>query len=630
MTAGVGRGGRWDVVIAIVGLAVLAGWSVAADRTEKGNPTSASSARSKLEAARKAREKEEAAQPRAARKVASQPAAYPWATPDDVNYIDRILKEEHEATGFAVAKETPDAVFVRRVYLDIIGRTPTYDELMAYLKDESKDRKERLVNELLASEDYGEHWANIWNDLIRLTGPNAQRSPLGEMRAWFEKEFNRNRPWNEMVHDLIAANGRSDENGAVNFVISKRVRGMETTVTSTLTKLFLAVQSQCTECHNHPWNEWKQNQFHGIDAFFLGTRVQEVRVTAPNGRLVTDHWELSEVPYQQLSEKGKYFEDRAALSFYVTPTYIDGRDVGALRRGEPARPKNYDPLKGPGAENFTFRFDDQLGDVNAGQEVYLRQELAKVITANDNVYFAQAIVNRLWYNYFGHSFVKNVDDFDNGQDEPTIPTLLDRLSKDFRAHGYDLKRLTRWICTSEAYALASQPPGFARVNKGSPDAWKDTVGFFTFMLCKPMTPEQLYDSVMALTQYHKTSRTEDTSAERSRFVQEFRRTFGSDQLATTMPTFDGTITQGLMMMNSDLMTKATSAVPGTFLHRLVQDPNMSDKDRVEAIYLTALGRTPSGPEATEIGNIFREAGQKEALEDVLWAVLNSGEFVLNH
>lgn len=576
------------------------------------------SARSRLQELRKQRGRQA---------NASADASGPsWATPDDVNYINQLLQEEWDALGFAVAETCGDNEFIRRASLDIIGRIPTLEETEAFLNDRSSDRREKLVNRLLASEEYGKNWANVWTKLMitdgRANGNNQDINPEA-LRSWLEKEFNRNTPWNEVVAELISASGRWDENGAVNFLIANIMNGNNTVnATSYMTRLFLCVQTQCTECHDHPWNEWKQQQFHGLNAFFIGTRERRVTRTLNSGQVATDYYTLEEVPYSQVTEKGTFFEKRNGLTVYTLPSYLDGRDINALRRGEGARTE--DAQVADAGFSSSFVLDDEL-ETESDEPIYLRKELAKVITADDNPYFARAIVNRLWYHYMGHSFIKNVDDFDNGQDEPTMPVLLDRLAEDFRAHGYDVKRLTRWICTSKAYSLSTKPRG-----KNTEDA----IGFFTYMLCKPMTPEQLYDSVMTLTKVHKTSASADTSEARQRFLEEFRRTFGSTEIETTAPKYNGTITQSLMMMNSPLITQATTCAPGSFLYELMQNKSLKDGDRVDAIYMAALSRKPSGSERKAIESMFRNARSDEermwALEDVLWAVLNTSEFLLNH
>ena len=569
------------------------------------------SARSRLRELRKRREKRGASERNAAHAKQSS-----WATPDDVNYIDQLLNEEWQALEFPIADQCTAGEFIRRVSLDLIGRIPTLEETNAHLADRSDDKRAKLVDRLLASEEYGKNWANVWGRLLtpvgsgdRAGGANRNINPAA-MRAWLQTQFNRNVPWNRMVHEILSATGRWDENGATNFVIAKYKNNRSTELTAFTTKLFLCVQTQCTECHDHPWNDWKQSQFHGIDAFFKGTAERRVTRTNDSGRVVTDYYEVVERPIESLAAAA-FFERRNGLRVMVPPTYLDGRDIPALRR-------DANRVGDEEATDVLFEEDASAAD----EPVRLREVLADVITADDNPYFARAIVNRMWYHFLGHSFVKSVDDFDNGQDEPSMPELLDRLSSDFKRHGYDLKRLQRWICVSDAYALATRRKG-----KDADEA----IGFFTFQLVKPLTPDQLYDSVMTLTRIHKAGSAQNAAEERRRFLREFERTFGTTQTPTTTPRYDGSVPQALMMMNSPLMTRACACEPGTFLHDLATDADMDPMEKIDAVFLAALSRKTMGTERKRLRQLLRTGGDlQDALSDVLWALLNSAEFVLNH
>jgi hypothetical protein len=574
------------------------------------------SARKKLEQLRKQRGKQSERRDGAAEAV--------WANPDDVTYIDELLDQEWKALGFPVTEVCTDGEFLRRATLDILGRIPTLSETREFLQNRQPNRRTKLIERLLSSEEYGTNFANVWVKLMITGGDddgnNRDVNPE-KLHAWLQTQFNRNTPWNEIVSELISATGRWDENPAVNFIVANQMQGSTVQVTSYLTKLFLCVQTQCTECHDHPWNEWKQEQFHGLNAFFLGTRERRVTQTLPNGQIATDYYELDDIPYQKLSDKGTFFERRSGLQVFAMPTYLDGRDIHSILRGVKAPGPAGQASLTASADNEPFRFLNE-NDEHLRAPVYLRQILAKVITSDDNPYFARAIVNRMWYHFFGHSFIKNVDDFDNGIDEPTMPELLDRLAADFRRHGYDLKRLARWIATSKAYTLSSRI-------KGKPN--EEAVGFFTYFLVKPLTPEQLYDSVLTYTEVDKASKSANPAAERAAFLREFRQTFGTTESATSAPKYEGTITQALMLMNSALISRATACVPGSFLHRLATDATKSDEQKVEELYLAALCRRPTGQERAALGKVFRVAKtREEALQDVMWVLLNTPEFVLNH
>jgi len=585
-----------SVSLAVLGLAVMAcstawGW---ADALPAG------SYRSRLQELRKERDREHL------RSDKPSPSASDGTRPD---YIDSMVEKTWKENGLASTEMASDGEFVRRVTLDIVGRIPTLEETKSYLQEKGSDKRGKLIDRLLASDEYGRNFANVWVKLLipaDLVNPrDVNRDAL---HAWLEREFNRNRPWNEMSHELIAATGRWDENPAVNFILANQDNNNSIRTTSMVTRLFLGVQTQCTECHDHPWNAWKQDQFHGVNAFFVGTR--EKRTTKPGNQQQTDFWTLEEVPFQDTRMKGVFFERRNGLSVFTEPTYLDGRNLKALSGEKPSKGDVTEFLK---------------EQVKQDKPVYLRQVLADAVTAPDNPYFARAMVNRVWYHFMGHSFTKNVDDFDNGLDEPSMPDLLDKLAEDFKANNYDLKKLVHWIATSKPYGLSTKRKG-----KKSDEA----VGFFSFQLTRPLTPEQLYDSVLTLTQIERSSESANSSGERKRFIDEFVRTFSNDDSPTAAPTYDGTITQSLMMMNSPLMNRVTSCVPGSYLHELIKDESRSDKERIESIYLAALSRRPTSHEVKAIGAMLDQAKDKNdriyVYSDVLWAVVNSAEFALNH
>lgn len=529
-----------------------------------------------------------------------------------LDYIDELVHAGWKENGLRPAKRSTEEEFVRRSTLHLLGRVPTLAETQKYLKNRSADRRSEWIDQLLESDEFGANFANVWiNLLIPQNIADARDSDRDALHAWLEREFNRNRPWDEMVREMISATGRWDQNPAVNFVLANQDANNSVRTTSMVTRLFLGLQTQCAECHDHKWNDkLKQETFHGINAFFVGTREQRA-TRAAGGQMVTDYWTLEDVPYQNLptTMQGVNFERRNGLTIFQKPEYLDGRDLNTLM----------------GVSDQTDDVRKYLAPARDQKPVFLRKQLADVITADDNPYFAKAIVNRLWFHLLGHSFTENVDDMDNGLDDPTMPELFDRLAGDFVASGHDLKQLVRWITNSECYNLSS------RVPSSSPE---DAIGFFNYQLVKPMTPEQLYDSILTLTQIDRSAREQNTSAERKQFINEFLQTFGNDELQTSTPTYEGTITQSLMLMNSRLMDRVCGCSPGSWLHQLVTDESINDRQRMESIYLAALSRKPTRNEERAVGQMLassRDAGERILVfSDVLWAIVNSAEFMFNY
>ncbi|MBY0588886.1 DUF1549 and DUF1553 domain-containing protein [bacterium] len=586
-----------------IAIILLGAWAIGPNLAGAGDSLPISY-RDRLEELRKVRHRKNAVPPT----NAADPVPTISARPD---YIDPMLAQSWKEINATVAEPATDGEWLRRSSIDLLGRIPTLAENKEFLSSRSSAKRSQWIDRCLQSPEFGTNLANIWMKLLMPAGVLDQDVDRDGLHAWLEREFNRGRPWNEMVTELLTAEGRSNENPATNFLLATQENGNSIRTTSMVTKLFLGVQTQCTECHDHPWNAWKQDQFHGMNAFFLGTR--ERRATKPQGGgLMTDYWMLEDIPLDQVAMKGVFFERRNGLSVFTEPTYLDGRSVQTLAGIK----KNADDVR-------DYLRPEDSADAPA-QGVRLRAELAKAITADSNPYFARAMVNRLWYHFFGHSFTKNVDDFDNGLDEPTMPELLDRLAGDFRTSKYNVKELARRITTTKAYGLSSK-----RKTKKN----EDSLGFFSYQLVRPLSPEQLYDSLLTLTRLQDTSKESNTGKERQGFIDEMLRSFGTDAIPTAAPTYDGTITQSLMLMNSPLVGRLTSCVPGSFLHEVATDEKMNDKEKVDAIYLSALSRKPTSAESKIIAAMIEQTPEDkkpEVFVDVLWSVINSAEFLLNH
>jgi hypothetical protein len=289
----------------------------------------------------------------------------------------------------------------------------------------------------------------------------------------------------------------------------------------------------------------------------------------------------------QPTDKWSSYERRDARMGMVPPTFLDGRKIS--------------PNK----------------DVNR------REALGKFITEPSNDSLAKAYVNRMWGHFFGRGFVQPVDDFGT-HNLPSHPELLDKLGQEFKESGYDTKALIRWIMNSDAYNLTSA---------STKDNEKDET-LFTHMNLKPMTPEQLFDSLIVATAAHKAGGGEDTSKRRDAWLGQFVNTFANDDGEESL-SFQGTIPQALMMMNGELMEKAVGGRAGSFLADLLERARLQTKGSVEAhvvnsIYLAALSRYPTSRELnTARAFLTHNPDTICVMEDMFWALLNSNQFVLN-
>jgi hypothetical protein len=401
-----------------------------------------------------------------------------------------------------------------------------------------------------------------------------------------------------MVTELLTATGKTNDNRAVNYILThlgepiKGDRQQEegqfemVPVTSRTTRLFLGLQTQCTQCHDHPFNpEWKQKHFWGINAFFRQVQRQGQPPPVNNRQAMPTVMTLSDNP--NLNREGTvYFEQRNGTLLTTKPVFLDGTRL------------------------------EKIDGANR------RQELALLITRSD--YFGKAYVNRMWGHFLGRGFTNPVDDFGE-HNPPSHPELLDEVGKKFVSYGYDPKRLIRWICNSEPYNLSSV------ANKSNEKAEADPL--FSRMLLKAMSPEQLFDSLMVATQADMGMSREERNKLHDSWTKNLIVNFGDDE--GNEVTFNGTVVQALLMMNGqEINTAISSKERGTVAFAVKR--HGGGIRCLEDLYLATLNRPPTSAESGKILRILGTAPvgrPRDVLgqwQDVFWALLNSNEFILNH
>jgi hypothetical protein len=503
---------------------------------------------------------------------------------------------------------------VRRAFLDIIGRIPAAWEVKQYERDtEYKTKRARLINKLLNDpyykDDFDSYWAEIWTTLLLTRSGNKDYHE--QMKDWLEDQFGSNRPYDQIVRDLLTATGKTGENNAVNFVLAhlgepQRDRAVEgqfdaVPITSRSIRLFLGYQIQCTQCHHHPFNsEWKQSHFWGVNAFFR----QVERDGQPNMRQQRNQ------PAPQLTLKDNqnynkdpvtkgalvYYEDRQAVVRATGPKFIDGRML---------------PTDGSKTR---------------------RQVLADFIIDHDN--FPKAMVNRMWGHFFGRGLCQQavIDDF-NEQNPVIHPEILDGLAKNFKEYKYNVRELISWICNSEAYALSCEA--------NSTNNKREHEVFFSRMLLKNMSPEQLFDSLKTAFDQPEPKRPirvkkkgtprmvdEALKQKRVRWLANLTKSFGDDE--GNEITFNGTVVQALMLMNGkDIQDELTRKDNNTVMNAMRKSSMGGIEDE---LWLAALSRRPTDQERRVVYKEMKATGGNALAfwQDVYWALLNSNEFVLNH
>lgn len=500
-----------------------------------------------------------------------------------VDFINQQIRAGWQENVLTPSEVAEDTEWVRRVHLDIVGHVPDLETVEKFLADKSKDKRTKLIEQLLDDPGYVRNFTAIWTNNLIGRGTPRRVSRKG-LEKFLRESFAKNRAWSDIVVDLLSAEGHFEENGAVNFLLAHLNDGA-VPATAISARLFLGVQVQCTQCHNHPFNDWKQDQFWEFNSFFKqAVKVEHEKYNEKTGRMDFDYAEL----------KSKDFEG---------PVYFERRN-GLMQVAFP---------KFEGVE------------VDPGAKTNRRKALAKIVTTGEHTLLADAMVNRMWGHFFGYGFTKPIDDM-GPHNSPSNPVLLERLSSEFVKSGYDLKQLVRWICNSEAYNLTSQ---FNSKNQSdNPPAGETPM--FSHLYVKSMTAEQLYDSLIIATAAHRSGRSswEQAESQRQKWLQQFVIAFGTDE-NDEGSSFDGTIPQALMMMNGELIQNALNGAKGSLLNTVLSGKG-KDIDKIKLLYLATLSRYPSSREVQAARKVLRGDSRLEAFQDLYWALLNSNEFIFNH
>jgi hypothetical protein len=523
--------------------------------------------------------------------------------PRQVEMINSAMEATWKDAEIRPSPIEDELKWCRRVYLDILGRIPSYEELSVFAKDRSPDKRYLLVNRLLNDEnytaDYAQNWSTVWtNILIGRNGGMEERSLTNRegMQKYLRDSFAENKPYNTMVRELVTATGTTrpgteNFNGATNFLAMKVNEEDGVQATAAVSRIFLGLQVQCTQCHNHPFNQWKQQKFWEFNAFFRQSRA--LRRFASGTRDI-DHIELINEDFagqgRNPSKAEIYFQLRNGMTKVAYPVFIDGTAI------------------------------DKSGYV---KEVNRRDELGNLMMESD--YLDKAIVNRMWAYFLGYGFTKPIDDL--GPHNPVSnPELFEQLAKDFRDKSYDLKQLIVWITMSKPYQLSSRS---IKENE-SDDPTLGELPKFSHFYTRQMSAEQLYQSLTVATQAGRRGNLDEQQRRRDDWMRQFIVAFGTDEGDETT-TFNGSIPQSLMMFNGDLIKDAISIEPGSWLQQLSQYKS-SPQEKVQFLFIAGLGRKAK-PEELTIATQLMEARKREVggmLQDLWWAILNSNEFIFIH
>ena len=527
------------------------------------------------------------------------------AATDSVIYqINSYVEQGWRDFELEPSQDAKEGQWCRRVFLDVIGRIPTVTEVEAFLESKDPEKKKKLVESLLYDDEYTEefarNWTTVWsNILIGRTGGTENNSLTSRegMQKYLRDSFAREKPYDKMCHELVTATGTTtpgdaDFNGATNFLVDKVNDEQAALATSSTTRIFLGLQVQCTQCHNHPFNDWKQQKYWETNAFFRQARAFRGEMSIEDGgaaRLADQ--DFAGETGRNRNEAEIFYEKRNGLVSVAYPVFVDGTEI------------------------------DRSGYVNV---VNRREEFANLMTASP--FFSKAMVNRTWAHFLGYGFTSPADDL-GPHNSPSNPALLDFMAMEFANNGFDFRQLILWITLSKPYQLSSR----STQSNATDDPLLGRVPRFSHFYLRQMQPEQLYESLLSATQAGEARGSyEEQERIKSRWLQQFNSAFGTDE-GQESTTFNGTIPQVLMMFNGDMVRQAISSTDGTLINKLTSSGKKFNSS-VEHLFLAMLARKPTGREKS-MANAFlgaQNGNQKEALKDVSWVLLNTNEFIFNH
>ncbi len=522
---------------------------------------------------------------------------YPNEVSDEVfaqaprkNFIDDLNLQQLKTLRLPPSPPASDESFIRRATIDTIGRLPTAEETRQYCEDDSIDKKSKLIDRLLASDEYVDYWAYKWSDLLLVNGTKLRPIAVKSYYSWIRKSVNENKPWDEFVSEILTAKGDSDANGATNFYA---IHQTPEDMTENASQAFMGLSIGCAKCHNHPLEKWTNDQYYSMANLFSRVRAKGWGGDLRNG---------------------------------------DGvRTLYVATDGELIQPKSGKALPPAPLDSTPIDFD------NPGDR---REALAAWMTDPSNPYFSRSITNRVWANFFGRGLVEMVDDLRLSNPASNEP-LLAAASEHLASNNFDLKKLMRAILESETYGRSSQPlPENAAEQK-----------YLSRYYPRRLIAEVLLDSIdqvlhtsTAFTQiafpgadFQKTSAypkgTHAIQLHDSAVDSYFLKTFGRNTREITCEcerSSEPTMVQVLHMSNGETLNPKLAA-EGNAIAKLI-DRKATSGEIIDELFLTALSRKPTEEEKSKLLTVMEEYGdeRRTAIEDAFWSVLASAEFTFNH
>lgn len=514
-------------------------------------------------------------------------SGFAWQDSPEYNFIDKQVNAKLRKMKILPSEVCTDAEFIRRVSLDLTGQPPKPDRVRAFLNDTAptKEKRERLVDELIGNKDFIDSWANKWADLLQCNSESLGQKGTWVYREWINDQIAKNKPYDQFVRDILLAEGSSYLSPAVNYYRVLRDPGK---ITEDVCQTFLGTRFNCNKCHDHPFERWTQSQYYQLGAYFAqvaikrGTRGKEtIRNATGDQTTVTGE----EIVYRN----------------------YNGGDVIYPKTGAAVQPK----VPFGHAKEIT-------GDADR------RDSVVAWLTSKENPLFAKSAANRIWSYFFGRGIIEPVDDI-RGSNPPSNAPLLDALTADFIQNGFDLRKLMRTICTSRTYQLSFRP------NRWNED---DRINF-SHAQPRRLSAEQMLDAIDIATGYKPKFGAMPAGTRAVELPDgmvandDFLALFGRPKRQSACEcerTSSLTLSHAMSLINGATISEAVNA-PGNRIQRIVD----SEKDNakvIEDLYVSCLDRLPSEKEISQVDFAHGES-RLEVAQDLAWALLNSPAFLFN-
>ena len=504
---------------------------------------------------------------------------FAWSNPPEVNYIDKLVFAKLKMLSIAPSELCTDEEYIRRAYLDVCGMLPAGDSVKAFVADKSADKRAKLIDNLLERPEYADFWTMKWSDIFRSSRKTIQVKGAYAFQQWLRTQVSDNIGFDQIVRELLTANGSSYVNPPANYY---RIARDPTSLAETTAQLFFGVRMQCAKCHNHPFEKWTQDDYYSLAAFFV--RVKQKK--DPDFPGAKPNEATSEIVYSERA--GEVTQPRTGKT--MPPRFLGG-EVPAVPAGKDRREVFADWLTKPG-----------------------------------NTFFAKSVVNRIWFHLMGKGIVDPVDDFRDSNPSAN-DELLDALGKDFVAAKFDVKKIIRTIMLSRTYQLSAQPT----------PTNKDDSRYFSHAVTRLLTAEQLLDALCDVTAVPEKFAglpmgTRAIQLPDGEVNHPFLKTFGQParELACECEReSDSNLAQALQLINGPTINDKVRN-PNNRLGQLLA-AKKSENEILKELYFAALSRAPLPAEVSAaLGHVNKGADKRKAWEDVLWALLNTREFLFRH